>query len=39
VRDLVVVAVKTPALEAVAARIGPLIASDTMVLTAMNGVP
>jgi 2-dehydropantoate 2-reductase len=38
-QDLVVVAVKTPALEEVAARIGPLIAADTMVLTAMNGVP
>jgi len=38
-QDLVVVAVKAPALEAVAARIGPLIGPDTAVLTAMNGVP
>ena len=38
-QDLVVVAVKAPALEAVAARIGPLIGPDTTVLTAMNGVP
>jgi 2-dehydropantoate 2-reductase len=38
-QDLVIIAVKTPALGAVAARIGPLIASDTIVLTAMNGVP
>ncbi len=39
VQDLVVVAVKGPALSAVAARIAPLIGPDTMVLTAMNGVP
>ncbi|MFT4267309.1 MAG: 2-dehydropantoate 2-reductase [Xenophilus sp.] len=38
-QDLVVVAVKAPALEAVAARIGPLIGPETTVLTAMNGVP
>ena len=38
-QDLVVVAVKAPALPAVAARIAPLIGPDTMVLTAMNGVP
>ncbi|VWX58877.1 putative 2-dehydropantoate 2-reductase [Burkholderiales bacterium 8X] len=38
-QDLVLVAVKAPSLAAVAARIGPLIGPDTMVLTAMNGVP
>jgi 2-dehydropantoate 2-reductase len=38
-QDLVVVAVKAPALGAVARRIGPLLGSDTIVLTAMNGVP
>ena len=39
VQDLVVIAVKAPALAAVAAAIGPLLGPDTMVLTAMNGVP
>ncbi|VTU14010.1 2-dehydropantoate 2-reductase [Variovorax sp. RA8] len=39
VQDLVVIAVKAPALPAVAARIAPLIGPDTLVLTAMNGVP
>jgi 2-dehydropantoate 2-reductase len=39
VQDLVVIAVKAPALAAVAARIAPLIGRQTMVLTAMNGVP
>jgi 2-dehydropantoate 2-reductase len=38
-QDLVVVAVKGPAVPAVAARIGPLLAAHTMVLVAMNGVP
>lgn len=38
-QDLVVVAVKAPALEAVAQRIAPLLGPDTVVLTAMNGVP
>jgi 2-dehydropantoate 2-reductase len=38
-RDLVVVAVKAPALRDVARRIGPLLAPETIVLTAMNGVP
>jgi 2-dehydropantoate 2-reductase len=38
-QDLVIVAVKGPALAAVAARIAPLLAPDTMVLVAMNGVP
>ncbi|RYY78879.1 MAG: 2-dehydropantoate 2-reductase, partial [Comamonadaceae bacterium] len=39
VQDLVVVAVKAPALAGVAERIGPLLGPDTMVLVAMNGVP
>jgi 2-dehydropantoate 2-reductase len=39
VQDLVIVAVKAPAMEAVARGIGPLLGTDTMVLTAMNGVP
>ncbi|MDD0840357.1 2-dehydropantoate 2-reductase [Curvibacter sp. HBC61] len=38
-QDLVVIAVKAPALAAVARQIGPLIGPDTLVLTAMNGVP
>ena len=39
VQDLVVIAVKAPALLDVARHIAPLIGPDTMVLTAMNGVP
>ena len=39
VQDLVVVAVKAPALLEVARHIAPLIGPDTVVLTAMNGVP
>jgi 2-dehydropantoate 2-reductase len=39
VQDLVVVAVKAPAMADVARAIGPLLGPDTMVLTAMNGVP
>lgn len=38
-QDLVIIAVKAPALAEVAQQIGPLIGPDTMVLTAMNGVP
>jgi 2-dehydropantoate 2-reductase len=38
-QDLVVVAVKAPAMREVASRIPPLVGTDTMVLTAMNGVP
>jgi len=38
-QDLVVIAVKEPALRAVASRIAPLIGAGTAVLTAMNGVP
>ena len=36
---LVILAVKAPALADVARRIGPLLGPDTVVLTAMNGVP
>jgi 2-dehydropantoate 2-reductase len=39
VQQLVVVAVKAPALPAVAQQIAPLLGPDTIVLTAMNGVP
>ena len=39
VQDLVVVAVKAPALSDIARSIGPLLGPDTVVLTAMNGVP
>jgi len=39
VQDLVIVAVKAPALAGVASQIGPLIGRHTVVLTAMNGVP
>jgi 2-dehydropantoate 2-reductase len=37
-QDLVIIAVKGPALPEVAARIAPLLAPDTIVLTAMNGL-
>ncbi|KZT15472.1 2-dehydropantoate 2-reductase [Acidovorax sp. GW101-3H11] len=39
VQDLVVVAVKAPGLPEVARAMAPLIGPDTIVLTAMNGVP
>ena len=39
VQDLIVIAVKSPSLVHVARRIAPLIGPDTIVLTAMNGVP
>jgi 2-dehydropantoate 2-reductase len=39
VQDVVIVAVKATALADVAARIAPLIGPDTVVITAMNGVP
>jgi 2-dehydropantoate 2-reductase len=39
VQDLVVVAVKAPAMAQVADAVSPLIGADTVVLTAMNGVP
>jgi 2-dehydropantoate 2-reductase len=39
IQDLVVVAVKAPALEAAAASVAPLIGPETIVMPAMNGVP
>lgn len=39
VQDLVIIAVKGPALSQVARDIAPLLGPDTMVLPAMNGVP
>ena len=39
VQDLVIVAVKAPSLADVAAHIAPLLGPNTVVLTAMNGVP
>ena len=39
VQDLVLIAVKGPALGAVAAALGPLLGPQTLVLPAMNGVP
>jgi len=39
VQDLVVISVKAPSLVAVSAQVGPLIGPQTVVLTAMNGVP
>jgi len=38
-QDLVIIAVKGPALPAVAAGIGPLLHDETIVLSAMNGMP
>ena len=38
-QDVVVIAVKGPSLAGVAERIAPLLRADTIVLTAMNGVP
>ncbi|MBU6258487.1 MAG: 2-dehydropantoate 2-reductase [Burkholderiales bacterium] len=38
-QDLVVIAVKAPALGGVAARLAPLLGPGTMVMPAMNGVP
>jgi 2-dehydropantoate 2-reductase len=38
-RELVVIAVKAPALAAAAPQVAPLIGADTVVLPAMNGVP
>ncbi len=39
VQDVVVIAVKGPALASVAASIAPLLDAETIVITAMNGVP
>ena len=38
-QDLVIIAVKAPALREIATQIAPLLGKDTVVLTAMNGVP
>jgi 2-dehydropantoate 2-reductase len=38
-QDLVIIAVKSPALPALAPTLAPLLAADTVVLPAMNGVP
>ena len=38
-QDLVIIAVKAPALEGVVSNIGPLLVADTLVMPAMNGVP
>src|SRR5262249_50575536 len=38
-QDLVVIAVKAPAMPAVAKQIGPLLGPSTIVMPAMNGVP
>ncbi len=38
-QDLVVLAVKVPALGGIAPKVAPLLGPETMVLTAMNGVP
>ncbi len=39
VQDLLVIAVKAPALADIATKVAPLIGPNTLVLTAMNGVP
>jgi len=39
IQDVVIIAVKAPALADVAAQIGPLLGAQTLVFTAMNGVP
>jgi 2-dehydropantoate 2-reductase len=39
VQDVVIIAVKAPALADVAAQIAPLLGAQTLVFTAMNGVP
>ncbi len=38
-QDVVVVAVKAPAMAALATQVGPLLKPDTIVMPAMNGVP
>lgn len=38
-QDIIIIAVKSPGLPDVAARISPLLAPHTLVLTAMNGMP
>ena len=38
-QDVIVIAVKAPALPSVAGRIAPLLGPDTVIVSAMNGVP
>ena len=38
-QDIIIIAVKSPGLPDVAARISPLLAPHTVVITAMNGIP
>lgn len=38
-QDVVIIAVKGPALSGIAATLGPLLGPDTLILPAMNGVP
>ncbi len=39
VQDLIIISVKAPAMASIAAQLAPLMDANTMVLTAMNGVP
>ncbi len=39
IQDAVIVAVKAPALASIAGRLAPLVGPDTLIVTAMNGVP
>ena len=39
VQDIVIIALKTPALHGVAPRLAPLLGTDSVVIPAMNGVP
>src|SRR5660397_236159 len=38
-QDLVIIAVKTPSLAQIAGKIGPLLGQETVIVTAMNGIP
>jgi 2-dehydropantoate 2-reductase len=39
VQDLIIIAVKAPAMVSIASQLSPLMDTNTMVMTAMNGVP
>ncbi len=39
VQDLIIISVKAPAMASIASQLAPLMYANTMVLTAMNGVP
>jgi 2-dehydropantoate 2-reductase len=39
VQDLIIVAVKAPAMASIAVQLAPLMDANTMLMTAMNGVP